>query len=293
MTPCWLSPEIFTSVVAVDGGGVGGLAAATAVKVTPSSIPVADTETVFDPTLAPRVRVLDARPSVLVVVLVVLSVPPPVVTENVTNIPESAEPFSSCTSTTNGFPNAVLMTPCWLSPEIFTNVVGDGRVSTVTAVKVTPSSIPVADTETVFDPTLAPRVRVLDALPSVLVVVLVVLSVPPPVVTENVTPIPESGEPFSSCTSTTNGFAKAVLMTPCWLSPEIFANVVAVDGGGVGGLAAATAVKVTPSSIPVADTETVFDPTLAPRVRVLDARPSVLVVVLVVLSVPPPVLRKT
>jgi hypothetical protein len=115
---------------------------------------------VFVPTLGPRVRVLDALPFALVVfttvvVLVVPSVPPPAVTANVTALPKNGLSFPSRTSTTNGLPNAVLITPCCpSSPEILTSVVavgseiltnvvavgggGGGGAATASAVKATP-----------------------------------------------------------------------------------------------------------------------------------------------------------
>ena len=49
--------------------------------------------------------------------------PPPAVTANATVIPDSASPFWSRTSTTNGLSRAVLTVSVWLLPDIRTTVV--------------------------------------------------------------------------------------------------------------------------------------------------------------------------
>ena len=89
----------------------------TALKVCPSGIPAADTVTVFVPGFGPNVRILSALPFVLVAVLVVLSVPSPDVTVNVTGTPSNATPCSSRTATTNGSLSAAPGKPCWSFPE--------------------------------------------------------------------------------------------------------------------------------------------------------------------------------
>ena len=99
--------------------GMSTTASATALKKTGSTIPAADTETVFVPRFGPSVIVLSALPFSSVLVRVTLSVPLPAVTVNVTEIPSTAERVSSRTSMTNGFDRAVPEMPLWLSPETF------------------------------------------------------------------------------------------------------------------------------------------------------------------------------
>ena len=85
---------------------------------------------------------------------------------------------------------------------------------TATALNVTGFSMPIADTSMVFVPMRRPNVNKLSALPFSSVVISVILSVPSPATTANVIETPSSAEPFSSLTSTTNGFDKTAPATP-------------------------------------------------------------------------------
>ena len=112
------------------------------------------------------------------------------------------------------------------SPTLYvvTSVPSSTAVSVVvaSAVKVSDWAMPWALARTVLVPALLPSVSVLSAWPLASVVVLVALSVPPPAVIANVTGTPVNAALSPSCTSTTNGCARAVPDVPCWLSPDTF-----------------------------------------------------------------------
>ena len=199
------------------------------VKVIFSVIPATVASTVFAPTtVVPRVRVVSAWPFVPVVAVVVLRLPPPAVTANVTDTFDMAVPAWSRTSTTNASANATPGSAVWLSPEIFTSVVATWLT---VAVNVTFSAIPSTVASTVWAPTLvAPNVSVVSARPVASVETVVALIVPPPAITANVT-----GTPANTCagfapsfTSTTNEFAKVALSSPVCESPDTFVSVVGV-----------------------------------------------------------------
>ena len=95
-----------------------------ALNVSVRVIPVTDTVTVFVPGFGPNVRVLSARPLLSVVTLVALSVPPPLLTENVTWTPGKGLSDWSRTSTINGFSSAAPGCPSWSLPEIISNLLG-------------------------------------------------------------------------------------------------------------------------------------------------------------------------
>ena len=99
--------------------------------------------------------------------------------------------------------------PVWPLPLERISVVGGPTVTTPVALKVI--GLPESDPDvavTVFVPALAPKVRVLDARPELLVETLVALSDPPPAVTANVTATPETALPPESVTFTVNGLAR-------------------------------------------------------------------------------------
>ena len=80
--------KIFTTPSLLTSAVIGGDSVSEIVwKVAGASIPAADTSTVCVPKFGPSVSVLCALPFSSVLVIAVLSVPPPAVTANVTEIP--------------------------------------------------------------------------------------------------------------------------------------------------------------------------------------------------------------
>ena len=153
------------------------------------------------------------------------------------------------------------------------------------AVNVTglPDSVP-EDAVTVLIPAELPKVSELDARPRIFVVVLVAVKVPPPETTAKVTFTPETGFPPESVTLTTNGRGSSRPMMPVWPDPLDMTNVV-----GVGELTTPVAVNVTglPAKVPELAV-TAFVPAADPKVRMLEARPRLLVVATDAVNDPPP-----
>jgi len=89
---------------------------------------------------------------------------------------------------------------------------------------------PVEVAVTVFVPAVGPSVKVEEALPSELVVVLVTERDPPPAVTANVTLTPLTGLLLASLTITTKGLDSAVPTVPLWPLPEKKAILAAGPG---------------------------------------------------------------
>ena len=94
-----------------------GAAVPVAEKITglPERVPE-EAVTLFSPAEGPSVNMVDANPCAFVVALVVLRVPPPLVTANVTATPEIAVPLASVTSTTNVFASDWPAVPVWPVP---------------------------------------------------------------------------------------------------------------------------------------------------------------------------------
>jgi len=174
----------------------------TGLPVTPAAVAV----TVLVPAFAPNVRVLEARPELLVVTEGVESVPPPAVTANVIVIPDTPVPLASVTFTVKGLANCWLTVPFW--PEPLTDTKVFVVPVPVVPVEVNVIGLPKRPGELaviVLLPADAPSVNVVDANPRLSLATEVALNAPPPAVTANVTVVPETGLPFVSATLTTKG----------------------------------------------------------------------------------------
>src|SRR5581483_170487 len=184
---------------------------------------------VLAPGAGPRVSSVEAMPALFVGTDNALSEAPPEVTANVTVTPPTGLPLASVTLTVNGLGNVWPTVPAFPLP--LTRVRFAGPLGALVAVAVNVIGLPVSEPElavTAFDPAAGPSVRTVEAKPLPLVVTDVALSAPPPPATVNVTPIPETGFPLASVTSTVKGLPRACPEVPVWPLPLIDRSLDAV-----------------------------------------------------------------
>jgi hypothetical protein len=150
--------------------------------------------------------------------------------EKVTVAPVTGLSNSSITLTLGGVATAVPTMADWLSPpflEIFA-----ACPAVPVAVKVNDVVSFAAEAVSVFDPAVWPNVQlVMVAVPSLPVVTDAGDTLPPPVVTVNVTGMSAIGALFASLTITLGGIVTAVSTVADWLFPIFNAIEFAADTG--------------------------------------------------------------
>ncbi len=138
------------------------------------------------PGVGPSVRIVEARPSASVVVLVIESVPPPAVTCQSTGRFGTGPPSPAVTRSTKGAASGWDMRAiCWgLSPDSFVAAAATTpRIVKVAGARAVPSTV----AETVLSPAPEPAVSVTEASPLLFVVVEAFETDPPPAVTDQLT----------------------------------------------------------------------------------------------------------
>ena len=137
---------------------------------------------------------------------------------------------ASITLTLGGVATAVSTVADWLSPPFLVICVAGPAVPV--AVKVNEVVSFAAEAVSVFDPAVVPNVQLVTvAVPSLPVVTDDGDTLPPPVVTANVTEIPAIGILAASLTITLGGVVTAVSTVAVWLFPVFSTIEFAADTG--------------------------------------------------------------
>ena len=246
----------------------------------------ADTVLLLLPTVDPKVQLVSvATPLTSVVRIAGLAGtidPPPPVTVNVTDTPETGFPPTSVTFTEGGAATAVLTVALWETAELAAMVFAAPTVPEALNVTGLPlGTVAEADTVLLLLPTVDPKVQLVSvATPLTSVVRIAGLAGtidPPPPVTVNVTDTPETGFPPTSVTFTEGGAATAVLTVALWETAElaamVFAGPAVLEAVNVTGLPLGTAA--------VAVRVLLLVPAVFPRVQLMsEAMPEALVLTL-------------